>query len=463
MSCSSRARQYLACLSAACAAVLLSMSLAVAAPPEEKQPEKQPAEKKPAEGPELLKPREPATKPSTNPAKPKIEIPDDVRSLLDEVRDAYKAVKSLKVAGTISSDIDVNSEQFKNQAEFTGAYAAPMKFRHQTREKSSAGELADGQRFGSTGKKLYAYEPRYSYVYLSDAPAERTKSSDLPEQMVGLVSQLNPSLLLAVVPDAAEELLDGATKVEKAKDLEIDSQACPAVKLTFGKEAEIVVAFDGKSKLVRRVIVDRKGYAIAKKQQDVKKVELTIDYASIEVGGDLKDVDFGFTPPVGARDVTSLADAGGGSADDAAGPGEANALLGKPAPEFQLKDLKGQEVKLSDLKGKVVMLDFWATWCGPCRASMPHLDAIYKEFQDQGLVAYAVNLREKETVIKPFVDKTSLLMPVLLDTDGKVAKKFGVSGIPQTVVIDKEGNVKKITVGSGTHEQIKAAIEEAIK
>ncbi len=302
-----------------------------------------------------------------------------------------------------------------------------------------------------------------------DAPKDRVKSDALPKQLVGLMSQLNPAMLLALVPDAAEELKDGVDKLTKVDDLQIDGKSYPALKLSFGKESELTVAFDAKTSLMRRAIWDRKGYAIARKQQDVKKVEVTIDYTKVDTGVATKEADFAWTPPVGARDVTSLADAGSGGGDDDGPPeGAAGAMIGKPAPDFTLKDLDGKEVKLSDLKGQVVMLDFWATWCGPCRASMPHLDAIYKEFGDVeggkgGLKAYAVNLREKDAVIKPFVQKTNLLMPVLLDTDGKVAKSFGVSGIPQTVVIDKEGKIVKVTVGSGTHDQIKTAIEEAIK
>ena len=464
-----RAAAVLAALLAA-----LSAGLAAATPAEERKKED---DKKPpaaTDGPELLQPKDAATRPAaTKPAtKPAVEVPADARQLLDAVRDAYKNVKTLKLAGTLTSDIDVNGEQINESAEFTAAFAGPLTFRHQTRERAAganggaAGGAAAGPRdataFGGTGKKLYAFEPRYKYYYLTDAPAERPKSSDLPEQLRGLLTQLNPSLLLAVVPDAAEELLDGVSAVAKVDDVKVGDAACPALKLTIGKEAEVVVAFDPKTNLLRRVVWDRKGYAAARKQQDVKKVLVTVDYATTELDADLKGVDFAWRPPEGARDVTSLADAG--SADDeAAAEGAAAALVGKDAPDFKLKDLAGQEVKLADLKGSVVLLDFWATWCGPCRTSMPHLDAIHKDLKDQGLKSYAVNLREGEAEVKKFVEKTSLGLPVLFDKDGKVAKSYGVRGIPQTVVIDKDGKVKKVVIGSGTHDQVRKAIEEALK
>ena len=201
---------------------LLAAGMAIAAPADEKpapdnpikKPEVKRGELKRGEGPELLKPKDPATKPATQPAKAKLEVSKEARELLDAVRDAYKGVKSLKLAGSIIADIDMNGEQIKNTAEFTAAYESPLKFRHQSREQASAGKT-ESQLFGGTGKKLYAFEPRYNYVYLADAPKDRVKAGDLPKQVVGLMSQLNPSLLLAVVPDAAEELMDGIDKLAK--------------------------------------------------------------------------------------------------------------------------------------------------------------------------------------------------------------------------------------------------------
>lgn len=459
------------------AAAALTVSAAFASPAPATPAEERTKQdgKKPAadDGQELLQPKSPSTKPATRPAtKPALRVPADARELLDAVRDAYKNAGTLKLAGTITSDIDVNGERVNETAEFTAALETPTRFRHQTRERPSgtggaAAAPRDGTAFGGTGKKLYAFEPRYNYYYLADAPAAdapaaRPKGADLPEQVRGLLIYLNPSLLLAIVPDASAELLDGVDAVAKVDDVTVGDAACPALKLTLGTVAELTVAFDPTTSLIRRVAWDRKGYAVARKQQDVKTVLVTIDYARAEAGADLQGTDFDWRPPAGARDVTSLADAGSADADEA-DEGAGNALVGKDAPDFELKDLAGGEVKLADLKGSVVLLDFWATWCGPCVASMPHLDAIHKDLKDQGLKSFAVNLREAEAEVKKFVEKTSLGLPVLFDKDGKVAKSYGVRGIPQTVVIGKDGKVRKVVVGSGTHDQVRKAIEEALK
>ena len=110
-----------------------------------------------------------------------------------------------------------------------------------------------------------------------------------------------------------------------------------------------------------------------------------------------------------------------------------------------------------------MVLDFWATWCGPCRASLPGLNAMYKELKEKGMSAFAVDLQEGKETIQPVKAKLIPDVPVLLDEKSDVAKLYGVSGIPQTVVIGKDGKVKKVFIGSGQEAKIKAAVEAALR
>src|SRR5688572_27978714 len=126
-------------------------------------------------------------------------------------------------------------------------------------------------------------------------------------------------------------------------------------------------------------------------------------------------------------------------ADADAGSYPAMALEGKAAPDFKLTSLDGKPVSMADLKDSVVVLDFWATWCGPCRMSLPELQKVHEAGKGDGLRVFAVNLREDEDDVKDFVKETKLSVPVLMDTDGKVAEKYLVQPIPQTVVIGKDG------------------------
>jgi len=197
-------------------------------------------------------------------------------------------------------------------------------------------------------------------------------------------------------------------------------------------------------------------------QQDVKQAQITIDYTDVKAGNDAatppKATEFAWAPPQGARDFAALA-----AADEKP---EATALEGKAAPDFTLKGVDGKEVKLSAMKGKVVVLDFWATWCPPCRASLPHLDETNKEFAAKGVQFFAVNLEEEQDVVKKFIADTKLATTVLFDSTGATAQSYGASAIPETVVVGKDGKIKKVLVGFSPDESpkaLKAAIEAAAK
>ena len=126
----------------------------------------------------------------------------------------------------------------------------------------------------------------------------------------------------------------------------------------------------------------------------------------------------------------------------------------KAAYDFELTDLEGNTVKLSDYKGKVVFVNFWATWCPPCREEMPEFNEADKVFKDNGdAVLLAVNLTsggvrgETEEVVRKFVEDNGYTMKVLLDKDDKAAQKYNISSIPTTYVIDRDGNIYTYYVG----------------
>lgn len=120
--------------------------------------------------------------------------------------------------------------------------------------------------------------------------------------------------------------------------------------------------------------------------------------------------------------------------------------IGRPAPAFNLADLDGRRVSLDQFKGKVVMLDFWATWCGPCRMTMPLLENLQKEYATT-MVLLAVNLQEPGDVVKDYMRKQNLHSRVLLDEEGTVGQTYGAEQIPLQVLIDKEGIVRDSITG----------------
>ncbi len=119
-----------------------------------------------------------------------------------------------------------------------------------------------------------------------------------------------------------------------------------------------------------------------------------------------------------------------------------------PSINFKLENINGIEEELSDYLGKVVFLNFWATWCGPCRYEMPSMENLYNEFKGDGLEILAINLGETVPVIKEFKEDYNLSFPILLDKDNSVAMIYGARSIPTTYLIDREGNILGMAVGA---------------
>ena len=176
-------------------------------------------------------------------------------------------------------------------------------------------------------------------------------------------------------------------------------------------------------------------------------------FSRINVGTALPDTLFTFHAPATATKVDAFQQQG---MKETVSP-----LVGKPASDFTLKDLAGRRQTLSALKGKVVLLDFWATWCGPCRRELPTIAKLHKELQAKGLAVVAVNVGEPPAVVSSYLKRNGFSLPVWLDTDTEVSSKYGASSIPTLVVIDKTGNVSALKVGLREEADLRALLEAA--
>ena len=128
-------------------------------------------------------------------------------------------------------------------------------------------------------------------------------------------------------------------------------------------------------------------------------------------------------------------------------------VVGSPAPEIALKDLQGQEVRLSDLHGKIVLLNFWATWCKPCKEEMPAMQASYEKLRDQGFVVLAVNELEDVEKVAEHIRTHRHTFLVVMDHDNRVANQYGVVGLPASFLIDRQGIVREHIFGNLLTEQ----------
>ncbi|WP_298844212.1 TlpA family protein disulfide reductase [Clostridium sp.] len=129
------------------------------------------------------------------------------------------------------------------------------------------------------------------------------------------------------------------------------------------------------------------------------------------------------------------------------------------AIDFKLKDLNGKELSLSDLKGKRVFLNFWATWCPPCKAEMPEIEKLYQETKNSNLVIVAVEIGEPLSTVKPFIDSNKYNFKVLIDPDQRVAAQYNITSIPTSYFIDVDGNIISKNIGGMNIDQMKAYIK----
>ncbi|MDH5179790.1 MAG: TlpA family protein disulfide reductase [Gammaproteobacteria bacterium] len=124
----------------------------------------------------------------------------------------------------------------------------------------------------------------------------------------------------------------------------------------------------------------------------------------------------------------------------------ASAVKGK-APDFTLKSNSGKNLKLSEFRGQVVMINFWASWCAPCRQEMPHLENLYNKYHKLGFTILGVNVEENSDKAKSLLKDIKVSFPVLFDTGNSVSKKYNVSAMPSTVLVDRNGNMRFLHKG----------------
>jgi peroxiredoxin len=124
------------------------------------------------------------------------------------------------------------------------------------------------------------------------------------------------------------------------------------------------------------------------------------------------------------------------------------------AIDFTLPDLPGNDVRLDDLRGSVILINFWAVWCGYCRVEMPDLQAAFEEYADQDLVILGIDVQETKEVVEPYIDQLGITFPILLDKQGKTTASYKIRGLPTSIFVDREGIIQHVHLGPLTQKNI---------
>ena len=263
------------------------------------------------------------------------------------------------------------------------------------------------------------------------------------------------------------------------RDVTLDGEPCKTVIFwAQGQYGKTEVAIGAKDGLVHRIRYDsqplmeqtRKMMQSPQFQQQMQKMnksgkgmgdmakmmpttsDTTETYSHLAVGKPIAPATFAATVPAGLKTLDMAA--------MMKQQARATLPIGKPAPNFTVVGMNGAKTRLSDYRGKVVLLDFWATWCPPCRKGLPETQKFHADYGQKGLAVLAISA-ENKPIVQNFLTQNKYTFPTYLDAGSVANKSYGITGIPTTVVIDRAGNVVAFMVGLNPRENILAALKKA--
>ena len=239
--------------------------------------------------------------------------------------------------------------------------------------------------------------------------------------------------------------------IAREEQIVVDGVTTPIWVVNVSRDAWPVDAPAGARSTMYRI--DKKTFAVHKAITYGSDTTRIVLYSIVNWNRPVAGSLFAFTPPQGAREEPAVE----------AAPIEARAIVGAEAPDFTLKDAKGRKIALHELRGKVVVLDFWATWCGPCRALMPHLQEMYRDMADKGLVVLGLDVGEDAATVTKFAKEQAYTFPLLLDAEPAVSAQYFVEAYPTTFVIDRAGRIALRDLGGrSAAEDVTAAVKAAL-
>lgn len=380
----------------------------------------------------------------------KQQIDPKAQKVVDQWGKFVAGLRSFQFDGGVALTIE---QQGKKQSQnFVLKFAAerPNKLSFSVEAPPQGGAL-----IVSDGSELSIFIKGFNKYGVEKAP--ETWDAMLQNPLVaGPLGFGNASVVTAALlnEDPAKKLLEKATSVAYGGVVELDGVKCHLIEAA-GEDLDWKLWIEaGDKPLVRQFVPDlAKAFAKMAKASQQKspyenmKITNTVTFGDWKADPKFSPETFAFKAPEGVEKADSLMEILSGGRGGVAEPGP-HPLVGQAAPEVKLELLDGGELNLAAFKGKkVVILDFWATWCGPCVQAMPIIDKVAEKFKDQGVVLYAVNLQEEPDEIKKFMDEAKLKVAVALDKDGAVAGSYRAEAIPQTVLIGKDGLVQVVRVG----------------
>ncbi len=373
---------------------------------------------------------------------------NDATAFLQWSMGRYQALKSLSLTcDWTASESDAPKPLTTRR---TLEYQAPNRYKGVVKMPDGASVTAV-----SDGESVVDFQSDASHPAIkAPAPSTIADAHDMPMVHPAFLGSLLYKFFTG--PSGLPDLVDsrkGAVKF--GQDATVDGQPCRTVSFyaagTYGKTDVVIGEKDG---LVRRIQYGSEPVLERLRAQPNTKVpdsaQTTEIYTNLKPDVQIAEADFKPVLPAGMQLVDPLKQ----MAQQAPVP------LGRPAPDFEVASINGSRVKLSEMRGKVVLIDFWATWCGPCRLGLPETQKLDQEFGKKGLAVLAVSNEDKPTV-QPFLAQNHYTFPCYLDDSSAASQAFHVTSLPTVAIIDRKGNLSAYMIGLQDPNTIRGELKKA--
>jgi peroxiredoxin/outer membrane lipoprotein-sorting protein len=365
--------------------------------------------------------------------------------LLKKVSAAYKNLKQFQLEVDVNTRMNSPLRQKSSETHISLTAIRPGKMKLIL--QNAAGQI----QYFRNGTTAITYLPRLNQYI--QRPVELPNRPPSDEDEPGAFDFATTGDQIVSQYESIDEGVTTARMLrEEALDLGQEKINCVVIEIEASKHHEEGEAtqkrtywIDKTSNLVRKAESENRFQPESKEEATVLNTEKIFSvFKTLEP---IDDEIFKFLPPSGAKEVAEFLE----PSQRAENP------YGKEAPDFTLKTFKGATVQMKKLRGKVVLLSFWASWCGPCRHEMPVIEKLSHQYRDQGFLVFGVNDEDRDT-IQDYIKENGYSFPTLVDEEQEAMKLYHVGAIPTTVVIDREGKIASYQVGTSSENELRAVL-----
>jgi peroxiredoxin/outer membrane lipoprotein-sorting protein len=364
----------------------------------------------------------------------------DPKALLEKVAETYRNLKAYEFDFTLVSEIREAGGRKSVETQIELANVRPDKLRILI--SGGLGEVqvySDGAIASVFVPALKQYTRKTTGDAKAIAPDGASRFAAIAMQVFEQFERISSSVHTAKILRTEKLEVGGAEAECLVIEVELEQQDPDEKRLR-------TYWIDPQRNLVLKVVQLDK---LSGEATNVLETEITTTFRKTESNPSLPDSTFKFNPPEDAKEVASFR-----------APRPAAIEIGSEAADFQLKDLEGREIQLKSLRGNVVLLNFWATWCGPCRLEMPVIEKLHQQFHGKGLHVFGVNDEEIDT-IREYVAEHEYSFPTLVDTDQQAMNLYQIRGIPTMVVIDRSGKIAQYRMGLSRETDLRSWLRKA--